>query len=421
MWSRPVCAHPDAVPLMGVKAARDQAYAPACAIANEAAIALKAALQAERRDAPAVPAEAVSAAIAAKERELGGRPLTAGQKAMVTAVATSGRGVELVVGVAGSGKSTALDVARRAFEAAGYRVLGTAISGQAARTLGTEAGIDEPRTIASLLWRLDHGQLKLDDRTVVCCDEAGMADDPAMLRLLAATEAAGSKLVIVGDHRQIGAVGPGGSLEALVSRHRGGVHLLTENVRQADPDERAVLAELRAGEVDKAVNWYAQHAAGQGRAGPRGGARPDGRRLGKRRRRREGNGHAGLAAGERRRPQLPGPGGYGRGRPAVRTGAAAWAATSTRPGDRVVTLAPSAHGQLVTSQRGSVVRRRPRSRDAHGQHGRRDRPTPLAPEETSPDRLAHGYATTVHRSQGATFDTAHLFADGGGRELGYVA
>ena len=47
-----VCAHPDAVPLVGVKAAREQAYAPACAIANEAAIALKAALQAERQDAP---------------------------------------------------------------------------------------------------------------------------------------------------------------------------------------------------------------------------------------------------------------------------------------------------------------------------------------------------------------------------------
>ena len=144
-----VCAHPDAVPLAGVKAARDQAYAPACVIANEAAIAVKAALQAERRDAPVVPPEAVSSAVEAKERELGGHSLTAGQKAMVTAVATSGHGVELVVGVAGSGKSTALDVVRRAFEAAGYRVLGTAISGQAARNLGTEAGIDEPRTVAS--------------------------------------------------------------------------------------------------------------------------------------------------------------------------------------------------------------------------------------------------------------------------------
>jgi hypothetical protein len=36
-------------------------------------------------------------------------------------------------------------------------------------------------------------------------------------------------------------------------------------------------------------------------------------------------------------------------------------------------------------------------------------------------RLALGYATTVHRSQGATVDTGHVLADGGGRELAYVA
>jgi UvrD-like helicase C-terminal domain len=89
-------------------------------------------------------------------------------------------------------------------------------------------------------------------------------------------------------------------------------------------------------------------------------------------------------------------------------------------GDRVVTLAPSAHGQLVTSQRGRIVSVDPEEgrltvRTDDGITHTLDR------EETGPDRLAHGYATTVHRSQGATFDTAHLFADGGGRELGYVA
>jgi UvrD-like helicase C-terminal domain len=45
----------------------------------------------------------------------------------------------------------------------------------------------------------------------------------------------------------------------------------------------------------------------------------------------------------------------------------------------------------------------------------------LGADQIGPEKLALGYATTVHRSQGATFDTAHLFADGGGRELGYVA
>jgi hypothetical protein len=62
-----VCAHTDAIALIDVKAAREQAYAPACVIANEAAIALKAALHTERRNAPAVPVDAVQAAIAARE------------------------------------------------------------------------------------------------------------------------------------------------------------------------------------------------------------------------------------------------------------------------------------------------------------------------------------------------------------------
>ena len=45
----------------------------------------------------------------------------------------------------------------------------------------------------------------------------------------------------------------------------------------------------------------------------------------------------------------------------------------------------------------------------------------LSAGDAGADRLGHAYATTVHRSQGATTTRAHLFADGGGRELAYVA
>ena len=193
-----VCAHPDAIPLIGVAAARERAYAPACVLANESAIAAKIALQARRDNALTVPAAVVAEAIAAKEESLGGRALTVGQRQMIEAVCGSGRGAELVLGVAGAGKTTALDVARAAFETAGFRVIGTSTSGQAARTLGREAGIGESRTMASLLWWLDQGRLHLDGRTVVILDEAGMADDPSVLRLLAAAETAGSKIVMAG-------------------------------------------------------------------------------------------------------------------------------------------------------------------------------------------------------------------------------
>ncbi len=43
------------------------------------------------------------------------------------------------------------------------------------------------------------------------------------------------------------------------------------------------------------------------------------------------------------------------------------------------------------------------------------------PSTSAPTGSGYGYATTVHRSQGSTTARAHLFADGGGRELAYVA
>ena len=48
-----------------------------------------------------------------------GHPLTPGQRVAVQEILTSGRGVDLVVGVAGSGKTTALAATRDAFESAG--------------------------------------------------------------------------------------------------------------------------------------------------------------------------------------------------------------------------------------------------------------------------------------------------------------
>jgi ATP-dependent exoDNAse (exonuclease V) alpha subunit len=100
-----------------------------------------------------------------------------------------------------------LNVVAAAFEEAGCQVIGTATSGQAARNLGGEADIDNSRTIASLMWHLDHDRLRLDGRTLVILDEAGMTDDPDMLRLAGRISDAGAKLVVVGDDRQLGPVG----------------------------------------------------------------------------------------------------------------------------------------------------------------------------------------------------------------------
>lgn len=414
-----VLAHRDAIPLLGVARATEQPYVTAAVLAAEIAVARLVASEAERTDAAVVPGDFVGHAIEETEAALGHR-LSAGQRAAVEGICTSGRGAELVVGLAGAGKTTVMAVVRGAFESAGYEVVGTAVSGQAARTLRQEAGIDQSRTVASLRWRLEHQRLELSHRHVVVLDEAGMADDRDVAMVFTASSLAGAKVVMVGDDRQLGAIDPGGAHGALIERHGSVVHVLDENLRQRDAGEASALAELRAGHVAAAVDWYATHDrvviapsrdelldALVDRWATDALASKDTALLAWRRanvaelnaRARERWAEAGRLSG----PELPAPGG------------ARYAA-----GDRIVTLSPGAGGRVVTSERGVVT-----SVDVESgalvatmDDGRVER---FGRENIGADRLAHGYAMTVHRTQGATVDVAHAYADGGGRELAYVA
>jgi conjugative relaxase-like TrwC/TraI family protein len=414
-----VVADPEAVPLVAVPSASQRPYATATTIAREQAIAAAVEIEVARTDAPAVDTFAAHKAIATREAELGGS-LTVGQRGAVVATATSGRGLELIVGIAGSGKTTALAALRQAFESDGYRVIGTSTSGQAARTLGRAAGIEPSRTLASLTWRLEHGQLSLDHRTVVVLDEAAMTEDRHLLQLLHHAAGARAKVVMVGDHRQLGAVGPGGGFEALVSRYGAAVHVLADNVRQRESAERSALAQLRDGDVAKAVASYARRG--------RIVVAPD--RVGAMEKLVEGWA-ADVAKGDSVAMYA-----YRRANVAElnRRGRDVWRAlgrlegddytapggTAYAMGDRVVTLAPGAGGTVVTSETGTVVAVRPEAmalliRMDDGKEIRR-----LEGAEMGADRLALGYAVTVHRSQGSTVERAHALEDGGGRELAYV-
>ncbi len=412
-------ADPEVVPLVAVSGARERAHSLASVLARESAIAESLARQLARTDGPVASPESTESAIAEAEQSIGAR-LSDEQRAAVIGICTSGRGAELVVGVAGAGKTSMLRAVAEAFERSGHQVLGTATSGQAARNLGTEAGIAESRTLASLIWRLDHGQIALNEKTLILLDEVGMTDDIDLMRLTAYVEAAGAKLVLTGDHHQLGPVGPGGALAALVARHPDAVHHLVENRRQHDPEERQALEGLRDGDLGQAVKWYTAHGrvhavarrddALQGAvdawAADTAGGHETGLYAWRRANVAELNRRARAwmeASGRLSGPELACPGG-----------------TSCRAGDRVVTLAPGAAGTLVTSQQATVETVEPESRSLvlRTDDGRQVR---LVGEEIGADRLGLGYATTVHRGQGATESRAHLFADGGGRELAYVA
>jgi hypothetical protein len=80
-----------------------------------------------------VPDEVVARVIAEYNRVNPGRELDGDQEAMIWRLCASGNGVNVVVGKAGIGKSTALAVARQAFQAAGIPVIGVAPTANAAR------------------------------------------------------------------------------------------------------------------------------------------------------------------------------------------------------------------------------------------------------------------------------------------------
>ena len=405
------------VPLVGIVGAHEQAYATAEVLATEQAIAHTIETLAERGWSQ-VPAELVAAAIAAKEQTLG-QPLSVGQRAAVEAICGSGRAVEVIVGVAGAGKTTALDAATDALTVAGYDVVGTATSGQAARTLGTEADI-EARTVASLLWRLDHHPLTLHERTVVIVDEAGMTADADLRRLTLGIERAGAKLILVGDPRQLSAIGPGGALGAVIERRPEIVTVLDGNVRQHDPAERAALARLRDGSVPDAVAWYAR--TGRTQIAPTRTETLAGMVDGWASDITAGHDTALLAwrradvadlnrlararwdeLGQLDGPELHAPGGR-----------------NYAAGDPVVLLAAQPTVGLVTSQRATVAAVDTDAGIVVIETDDRQR-FALSGEAIDAEHLDHAYATTVHRAQGATFDRAHVLAAGGGRELGYVA
>lgn len=168
--------------------------------------------------------------------------------------AAQGNRLALIQGAAGVGKSASLAALKIAYEANGSRVIGMAPSGAAAAELEKSAGIASS-TIHALLMKLELGkgdkrfQLQADDVLIV--DEAGMIDTRTLHRLASHASQAGAKLVLVGDERQLEAVGSASTF-ALLGQQIGRAEII-EIARQADPADRAISQSWYEGEPGQAL------------------------------------------------------------------------------------------------------------------------------------------------------------------------
>jgi len=244
--------------------------------------------------APAVTARTVAAVTEANlpRRE---HTLSADQILAIEQIATSGRRLDVLIGPAGTGKSTTMAGLRAAWETehGGGSVLGLAPSAAAAEVLAGELGIDTENTakwlfehrreaerlgkirelqsalrslpnvsgaraplrqrISATEVELDRWRLRADQLVIV--DEASLAGTFALDELVGAAAITGAKVVLVGDQGQLSAVEAGGAFAALVRDRDGLAPELTDVRRFHHLWEKRASVELRQGSPD-AIDAY---------------------------------------------------------------------------------------------------------------------------------------------------------------------
>ena len=181
--------------------------------------------------------------------------LNSGQMNAIIHILDSRRRVDCIVGDAGTGKTHMLRAFREIAEHAGYEVVGVAVAHKARRELENGAGI-ESRTMASLLREVNvHGADRalavMRRRPIVVVDEASMVSTRDMRDLLSATSKFGVKVVLVGDPKQLPAIGAGGAFAAI--SESSDAARLTVNRRQQTEIARTIADRLASGDISGAV------------------------------------------------------------------------------------------------------------------------------------------------------------------------
>jgi conjugative relaxase-like TrwC/TraI family protein len=187
-----------------------------------------------------------------------GLVLSDDQAGVVAQIAVSGRTVDILVGPAGTGKTTTLGALRKAWEAVNGRgsVVGLAPSAAAAQVLGDELGIPAENTAKWIDahthngWTLTAGQLMI-------VDEASLAGTFTLDTLATHAAQVGAKLLLVGDWAQLSAVDSGGAF-GLIARDLDHAPELFDVRRFHNDWEKTASLGLRLGELS-VIDTYLEH------------------------------------------------------------------------------------------------------------------------------------------------------------------
>jgi Ti-type conjugative transfer relaxase TraA len=353
----------------------------------------------------AVPERDKAAALA--RSAAAGLELSTAQRDAVDHVTRRGD-LALLVGYAGTGKSALLGVAREAWEAQGYRVRGAALSGMAAESLEGGSGISS-RTLASLEHAWARNRETLGSRDILVIDEAGLVGSRQLARVMAHARGTGAKVVMVGDAEQLQAIEAGAAFRALSERH--GAFELTEVRRQQVDWQRDATRHLATGRTAQALSAYA--AAGTVQTHDNSDVAREAVVSGwwEARQATPGSSQVMLAY---TRDDVTVLNGLARGR--MQADAALGAdhtVETTRgarlfaEGERLVFLRNERELGVKNGTLGTVEQLSDRAMSVRLDDGRH-----VAFDHKAYTDVDHGYATTIHKSQGVTVDQAHVLAGG---------
>lgn len=187
-----------------------------------------------------------------------------GEQAAAVRHVTGPERLALVSGLAGTGKTTMLDEAAYVWSKGGYQVRGLTLSATAAQQLEDGATI-RSQTIAQFFWRLnnlkpnDEAYPRLNAKTVLVVDEAGMVGSRQMRDVLAVAQQYGAKVVAVGDAEQLQPIQAGAPFRVLEARL--GAARMVDVRRARNADDREATVALGSGRPRDALEYYDRKGA----------------------------------------------------------------------------------------------------------------------------------------------------------------
>ena len=167
--------------------------------------------------------------------------------------------VKNIQGFAGTGKSYVIRAINKVYEQQGFNVRGLALSGIVADNLAKDSKIEHSSTIASFLNQYEKGRETIDSKTVFVIDEASLLSTDEYKQITDIASDKGAKLISVGDNQQLQAIRAGGAYRGICEATN---NYTLENIRRQHSfgDKQATL-DLSNGEIELGLGNYQQKKA----------------------------------------------------------------------------------------------------------------------------------------------------------------